>query len=271
MREINFEESKSIMIKTLESIDKCCRENGIDYSLCWGTLIGAIRHHGFVPWDDDIDLMMSRDNYNRFLKVYNDPNYEIYGPRKDKNCIVILSRVYNKNTRVVFNNYKEHSLFGLWISIFPFDNAPDNGLKEWENKRTRLVNLYHCKSVRYLDTDSLPRKIAKFLLKLVVLPYTSFSLFAKIEKHLTQFNNSKTENICIWDNGNGYSKFFYFPAELFDGYEEVDFDGVKCKIINGYDKFLRMYYGDYMQLPPEEKRVPSHDYKAYYIKSKEND
>lgn len=87
MKLISFEESKIIMLDTLKSIDKCCRENDINYSLAWGSMIGAVRHHGFVPWDDDIDLMMSRKDYNRFLEVYNDPRFDIYTPYKNKNCI----------------------------------------------------------------------------------------------------------------------------------------------------------------------------------------
>lgn len=79
------------------------------------------------------------------------------------------------------------------------------------------------------------------------------------------YNGKRTKNICIWDNGFGFTKFFYFPAELFDEFIDVDFDGVKCKIIKGYDQFLRMYYGDYMTPPPVEKQAPSHDYKAYYV------
>ncbi len=265
MKEITFEESKKIMIKTLESVDKCCRENKINYSLCWGTMIGAIRHKGFIPWDDDIDLMMQRDEYNRFLSVYNDSNYEVYTPLRNKNCIQVLTKISNKNTKAFFNNYPRNSLFGLWISIFPYDNAPDESLESWEKKRTRLLNLYHIKTVRYLSTDSLLRKLTKFFMKTITIPYSSFYLAKKIEKHLSRFNNLKTKNICIWDNGYGFTKFFYFPARLFESYEEVEFDGVKCKIIKGYDEFLRLYYGNYMQLPPVEKQVPSHDYKAYYI------
>lgn len=264
MREITFEESKPIMIETLKSIDKCCRENNIKYSICWGTMIGAIRHHGFVPWDDDVDIMMKRDEYNRFLKVYNDPNYKLYTPQKDKNCILLLSRVYNKNTEVVFNYYSK-SYFGLWISIFPYDNAPDADLEKWEKKRTFWVNLYHIKSMKYLTTESIGRKVIKFVCKIPLSPFSSFWLFKKIEKCLTMYNGKRTKNICIWDNGFGFTKFFYFPAELFDEFIDVDFDGVKCKIIKGYDQFLRMYYGDYMTPPPVEKQAPSHDYKAYYV------
>ena len=264
MREITFEESKNIMIKTLESIDKCCRENNINYSICWGTMIGAIRHHGFVPWDDDVDIMMHRDDYNRFFNVYKDPDYKLYTPLKNKNCLLLLSRVYNKNTEVFFNYYSK-SYFGLWISIFPYDNAPDSDLEKWEMKRTFWTHLYHLKTMRYLTNESIIRKTIKCLVKLPLLPFSSFWLFSKVEECLTKYNNQKTKNICIWDNGYGFTKFFYFPAELFDGYIDVNFDGVKCKIIKGYDQFLRMYYGDYMQLPPVEKQVPSHDYKAYYI------
>lgn len=265
MREISFDESKKIMIKTLQSIDKCCRENDIKYSICWGTMIGAIRHQGFIPWDDDIDVMMPRDDYNRFLDVYDDEDYEIYTPRKTKNCIQLLTKISNSNTRVIFNNH-DKSLFGLWISIFPYDNAPDTNLKKWEKRRTLLVNLYHFKTVRYLKSDSILKKAGKCLLKLFVLPWNSFELNNKVEACLTKYNHSKTRNICIWDNGYGFTRFFYFPAELFEECIDVDFDGVPCKIIKGYDTFMRMYYGDYMQLPPIEKQVPSHDYKAYFKK-----
>lgn len=265
MKEISFDESKQIMIKTLQSIDECCRKNNINYSICWGTMIGAIRHHGFIPWDDDIDLMMQRDEYNRFLQAYNDPDCKVYTPKKDKNCIQILTKIYNKDTRIIFNNFKKKSFLGLWISIFPYDNAPDNNLVQWEKKRKILLNLYHLKTVRLLDTDSLLRKTAKFIPKIFLLPISSFALERKIEKHLSKYNNEKTKNICIWDNGYGFTKFAYFPVELFNETIDVEFDGVKCKIIKGYDQFLRMYYGDYMQLPPEKDRVPSHDYKAYYV------
>lgn len=264
MKEITFEESKKIMIKTLERIDKCCRDNNISYSLSWGTMIGAIRHGGFIPWDDDIDLMMSRSNYNKFLSVFNDPEYSIYTPLKTKNCIQLLTKISNKGTKVFFNNYPK-SLFGLWISIFPYDNAPDEGLQRWEKRRSFWVNLYHIKTVRYLKNDSIIRKIAKFMMKIPLLPFSSFWLDKKVEQCLTQYNGQKTKNICIWDSGYGFTKFAYFPSEWFEESVDVDFDGVKSEIIKGYDPFLRLYYGDYMKYPPVEQQVPSHDYKAYWI------
>ena len=264
MREISFEESKQIMIKTLESIDKCCRKNDIQYSLCWGTMIGAIRHHGFIPWDDDIDIMMSRADYNRFITVYNDSDYNVYTLKKGDNWHMLHTRVSNKNTEVFFNYWKK-SPHGCWISIFPFDNAPDDNRTAWERKRSRIIRLFQLKTSKWNSNVSIARNCLKVLFHILLSPVPTYLIGKRVNKVLAEYNNQRTREVSIWDNGYGITKFFYFPSDLFDEYEDVVFDGVRCRIIKGYDSFLRMYYGDYMQLPPLEKQVPSHDYRAYYI------
>lgn len=260
MREITFEESKAIMAKTLESIDRCCRENNIKYSLCWGTLIGAIRHHGFIPWDDDIDIMMSREEYYRFLNVYNDPQYNIYTP-KVNNHLTINTRIYDKKTCVYLNN-RPKSLFGVWVSIFPYDNAPDKHLRQWEKKRDFWMKFRHL-NAQNLDKQGYIRLVAKKMIIILLRPF-SIWIYNKIENCLTAFNDRQTERVCIW-YGTPYMKFRYFPKELLDEYIDVDFEGIKVKIIKGYDEFLKGTYGDYMKFPPESERIPKHDYKAYYI------
>lgn len=263
MREIAFEESKSIMVGILKSIDKCCRANNIKYSLCWGTMIGAIRHHGFIPWDDDIDIMMPREDYNRFLNVYNDPEYGVYTPRVNKNCIQIITKIFDKKTCVYYHNHPK-SLFGIWISIFPYDNAPDENLVQWERKRDFWMNLYHIKTTRFFTTNSFKKRIGKVLLKFLVFPYSSFKIYNQIETCLTKYNGQQTKRVCIW-YGTPYMRFRYFPKELLDEFVDVDFDEVKSRIINCYDEFLKTTYGDYMILPPESERIPKHNYKAYYV------
>ena len=263
MREISFDESKSIMIKILISIDKCCRENNIKYSLCWGTMIGAIRHQGFIPWDDDIDIMMPRDEYNRFLQIYHDSDYGIYTPETSKNCIQIISKIYDKRTRVFFNNHYK-SYFGVWISIFPYDNVPDENLKEWEKKRNFWVNVYHVKIAHYLKTDSVLRRAIKLLVKIPLIPFSSFWIYRRVEKHLTKYNEQQTKKVCLLYARN-FTGFRYFPKEWFDEVIDVDFENVKTKIIKGYDEFLNHTYGDFMKFPPESERVPEHNYKAFFI------
>lgn len=265
MREISMEESKSIMVKILESIDKCCSENNIKYSLCWGTMIGAIRHHGFIPWDDDIDVMMSREDYNRFLQVYQDPEYGVYTPKKNKNCVQIITKIYDKNTCIFIRNHPK-SFFGIWVSIFPYDNVPDVNLKKWEMKRFVLTSLYHFKTAIIFPKDTFKRRIIKILGKIIVLPFSSFWLYKKVENCLTAYNNQQTKRVCIW-TGVGITKttFIYFSKEWFDECIDVDYENVKTKIIKGYDQFLRYRYGDYMKFPPESERVSRHIFKAYYI------
>lgn len=265
MKSITFEESKLILLDTLRSIDKCCRENNINYSIAWGTMIGAIRHKGFIPWDDDVDLMMSRKDYNKFIEVYSDPKFKIYTPSRDKNCIQLLTKVYRKDTKVIFDYYKKESPYGLWISIFPYDNAPDEGLRGWERTRSFLLKLYHIKITRLLDTDSIFRKVSKLLLKAFVMPFSSFYLEKKIEKHLSKYNDQRTKYISIWDSDRFFIHYKYFPSELFDEYIDVEFSESKCRIIKEYDKFLRIYYGNYMELPPESERIAKHKYIAYYV------
>lgn len=267
MREISMEESKSIMVKILESIDKCCCENNIKYSLCWGTMIGAIRHHGFIPWDDDIDVMMSREDYNRFLQVYDDSEYGVYTPKKNRNCVQIVTKIFDKKTCVYFLN-QQNSLFGIWVTIFPYDNVPDKNLKKWEMKRYFWLTLYHFKTSMFFPTDTIKRRIRKVLKvlgKIVLLPCSSFWLYNKVERCLTAFNDQQTQRVCIW-TGVGVTKttFVYFSKEWFEECIEVDFENIRTKIIKGYDQFLRSRYGDYMKFPPESERVPKHNYKAYY-------
>ena len=258
-----MEESKSIMIKILNSIDKCCRENNIKYSLCWGTMIGAIRHRGFIPWDDDIDIMMPREDYNRFIKVYNDSAYGIYSPKLTKNCVQIITKIYDKKTYTYFNNLSK-CLFGVWVSIFPYDNVPDENLKQWERRRNFWVNIYHIKIANYLQTDSLMRRLVKFILKIPLLPFSSSWIYNHVERCLAAFNGQKTQRVCVL-YARYFTDFRYFPHNLFDEFMDVDFENIKTSIIKGYDEFLNLTYGDYMQLPPESMRVPEHNYKAYYV------
>ena len=263
MKQISFEESKHIQIKTLEIIDKCCRENGIKYSLTWGTLIGAIRHKGFIPWDDDIDLMMKRDDYERFLRCFNEPYYKLHYFKKNKFWHQFLTKVTDERTVVVFN-YRKTGTFGLWVSIFPIDNVPDDGIEEWKKRLHKKATLFRLRTAIWRNDTSLSRNILKMFFRGLLSPFSSYRLGMSVEALLKENNNKQTKQVCLWDGGRGVTAFCYFPSELFDYYIETEFEGKNYMVIREYDKFLRDYYGDYMQLPPVESRVPLHDFKAYY-------
>ena len=125
MREISFEESKSIMIDIVKDIDAFCRKEGIDYSLAEGSLIGAVRHHGIIPWDDDIDILMLRDNYERFCNLYNSEKYVLQKYDYKLNSWLLCVKITDPRTIIRFKDSSEEPL-GLWVIVFPIDNAPDD-------------------------------------------------------------------------------------------------------------------------------------------------
>lgn len=263
MKEISFEESRRIQIEALKVIDKCCRDNGIHYSLSWGTLIGAIRHKGFIPWDDDIDLMMKRDDYERFLTCFSHPYYKLHYFKKGAFWHQFLTKVTDERTLVVFN-YKNKGYFGLWVSIFPVDNVPDKDLDKWKKKLFRRATLFRLRTASWRKDTGFIRNILKVFFRFLLSPIPSYKYGKYVEELLTENNNICTKTVCMWEGSGGVTGFCYFPAEIFDEYIEAEFEGEHYMVIKGYDQFLRHYYGDYFQLPPVEERVPSHDFKAYF-------
>mgnify|MGYP006376200155 CR=1 FL=1 len=137
-KEITLEESKKICLDILIYFDKFCKEHDIKYSLGEGTLIGAVRHKGFIPWDDDIDLIMSSDQYEKFLSLYKDGKYELKTLKRGTNWWNIVSRLCDSSTEVLFPG-KKKSEHGVWIALTPIYHKPDSE-KEWKtlDEETKL-------------------------------------------------------------------------------------------------------------------------------------
>lgn len=257
MKELTPDESKRLSLDILIRVADFCDQHGIKYSLAYGTLIGAIRHKGFIPWDDDIDIIMMRDDYERFVSLYHDDRYHIVGEEKQLNHLHV--RVANSATLV---DYPKDSIIGkfykdgLWVDVFPIDKVPDTlrGFRRQKWMVTLFLKMQQLGEMGGRNTQ------LKNLGHIILKPFSKF--FGKLaQKGMVYYHQKKTQtvaNLAVY-----YLNFPQFPMSYMDEFVEVEFEGKTFKAVKEYDAFLRGIYGDYMQFPPEEKRVAHHFFKAY--------
>lgn len=260
MREMTLEEVKKIQIEILRELDSFCRANDINYSIAYGTLIGAVRHKGFIPWDDDIDVTMLRSDFEKFLQLFHSDKYELLKPMRQKRW-EFFARIVDPNTVVEFPNKFLESPFGVWLTIFPIDTRPDDESAWLKQKKgiDRFAAIARFKTA--VLTKNRVMNIIKRVTHFVAKPLSLGRINAKVLKYATMFEGQKTSKKIVWVAYNSYETY---PSELFDGYVELIFEGIQVKAMAGYDTYLRTAYGDYMKLPPIEQQCQTHEYIAYY-------
>ena len=240
-----------IELNILEEFIRICDKYDINYSLNGGSLLGAIRHKGFIPWDDDIDIMMLRSDYKKFIDVAEKElklSYFLQYYKTEKGYYYGHAQIRNINTTAMikddaYNNFNH----GIFIDIFPLDNIPDN----LEERETYLKDISKNKRklATYVVTYS-PNILKKIVKKIFLRVYWKTQDIDKelenFEKKCQRYNNEKTKEcgaIGFIQNGKKYEN------EWFDKYIEIDFEYLKVKIIEKYDAFLTKQYGEYMKIP----------------------
>lgn len=260
-------EIQQIQLNLLDTIDAFCRKHGIRYSLAYGTLIGAVRHKGFIPWDDDIDLLMPRPDYDRFIREFKSEENEVLNLSAKDACVETFAKVSRKNT-VMVDRELGRSLWGVNVDIFPIDGAPKEGLQErfneMEKKRAWIFRL--CPFYKVV-TKGRVKWFLKYCLKRLRYPSLSGCVGVKqaIENELRSCVFGETALAGAYFGDDGIREFM--PTEWFTEFTTLPFEGKSYPVLTHYHDYLTRLFGDYMQLPPEEQRVSHHLYDTYLLEN----
>ena len=259
MKPITLDELKSIQLDLLQKTVDFCEKNGLRYFLCGGTLIGAIRHKGYIPWDDDIDIAMPRPDYDRFIKTFNHPeNYcQVVNLDTNSNYAYAFAKVFDNRTILKELHYPGDT-FGVYIDVFPADGAKDAAqirkimlLHKFLN--TKRANYYH---------RTISKKIINTFGKLLLLPFSARQIAIWMDNEARRYVFGSMPKAGVIANPYGPREMVDKSVFESDVYQE--FEGRKYRVPVGYDTWLRSIYGDYMQLPPEEHRVSHHTIEAWW-------
>lgn len=258
MKIIPIEEVKKIQLDILDSVAQFCEERGLRYYLAYGTLLGAVRHKGYIPWDDDIDLHMPRPDYEHFLREYNQAPtpYRVVSSAGNRDYRVAFAKVHHPGSIVREFHFKP-DIFGVYIDIFPLDGV---GSKAQAKECGQLRRLMHVKNSVFLGSMPLRRKLRLAITKLILLPFPLSTLLKRIERIATRHPYDSSPTVCSLMSRAALREIM--PRSVFDEHCMLPFEGKEYRAPKGYDHYLRVNYGDYMQLPPEEKRQSHHNSEA---------
>lgn len=246
------------LFKILLDIDYVCKKHDIKYMLCGGTLIGAIRHKGFIPWDDDIDIVMPRKEYDRFIELWqkNAPEgYILQNYNTDTDFTNNFTKIRKEKT--LFYEYENEKIKkyhkGIFIDIFPAEKVAPKKIGRIMQYIACAVNLLFSKG-HSSGSGGIVGIVEKILLKVKTKHHVKIRLRA--EKFYKKWNKNKQLMYFLPDT-IGDCKV-YFPPDLFDNFTKIEFNKKEYFVVEKYIEALKIWYGDYMQLPPEEERVWKH-------------
>lgn len=271
MRRIDTGEMKRTQLEILDVVAKFCDDHEIKYWLDAGTLLGAVRHKGYIPWDDDIDVGMLRPDYDKFLRLFNGSSsrYKAHSIENDPDFALPFCKVMDTST-ILYEPDEKGFRFSINIDIWVFDNAPDDDavVDAMFRERDEYRRKFYMRQMRIFGPakGNILRRLCAYgwrILKktayfyLYCLPYNYYS--RKIAEIPVPYMSVGTKRIASF-MGWAYCKL---RREVFDEVIDVEFEGRKYKAPKCYDEWLSALYGDYMQLPPEEERVTHHAFMAF--------
>lgn len=262
MEKLTANDIKKRQLDMLKYIDKICRAENINYFINYGTLLGSVRHKGFIPWDDDVDISMLREDYEKFKNLIvqkENTKYQLLDASNSdwyfNNFMVLLD-----NDTVIPDHFKKdkHDT-ALFIDIFPVDTFNDKSIIKKIRIYNFLISIVHLK-LKYVTHNKYYMQVIKKIIH-ILLYFIKPKFFAnKINTIIKQYHNPNGKYQAFL--GMGEEKEI-FKTGLFDETIDIAFENLRVKAPKHYDIILKQLYGDYMQLPPETERYGKHEIEVY--------
>ncbi len=258
MRKLGLQEVQNLLLELMKKLHKFLQDNGIKYYLIAGSALGAIRHNGFIPWDDDIDIGIFRADYEKFLSIVNEfdlSGYQVKNLKNDDYCDYFLTRIYINDTFIDNKKIEKTKLDKrLYLDVFPLDNVPEDekSCQKLENKLKKQKRKLTLCDLRTYNGNKL-KTLARKVVSLFMSPMRK-SILKRGDKLIKTYAGIKTDYVCSLCSQYSFKKQ-KMPKEYYGTPTLVPFCDTKFYVPNQIENYLsRLYGSDYMQLPPIEKR-----------------
>ncbi len=259
-KEIDVNELKQIQLDILKFVDAFCKEHSLKYFLAYGTLLGAVRHKGYIPWDDDIDILMFRDDYEKLVTTMKDSRYKVFATEVNSKYPYPFAKI-GDTTTYFEEEIKDAIDTGVNIDVFPLDYLPEDKVKSIIKKRNFLQSVWTLKRLPRLQRRGFLKNavlgIAQFLLSPISISY----IVRELEKNAKKYNlkdSSVCGNIAFGGNPDIY------PTIDFSHCVDLLFENTLLPCPENFSHVLEIMYGDYMKLPPLEKQISHHHFTAHW-------
>lgn len=246
-------------LEILKVIDSFCKEHSLHYSLYAGTLLGAVRHQGFIPWDDDLDICMARDEYNRFIELWRKSGpkgYVIQNKEIDRKFSQSFTKIRKNHTSFLQKGENKGAYHqGIFVDVFPIDRMPNGWLR-------RKFFIWHCLKYQVLTREFVPPK-GSFLQKII----SRFMLFMVPKDERMSTRKKILNKICVYNSDEQLNTVAIetlktivmpLPADFMKKFVELRFEDSVFMCSASNKEYLKCKFGDYMQLPPNEERCWRH-------------
>lgn len=267
MKKVTDQELKQINLEMLCYFDKVCRENNIHYSITGGTLLGAVRHKGFIPWDDDVDVFLPRPEFEKLRNVFpKNSRFQWIDRQINSKFVYNFGRLIDTKTIIRNANGMPSEGAGVFLDVCVVDGLPDNSKKRiWHMKYMEMLHkirssFIYNKNLPEYNSGNIIKRIGKRLLTSI----TTVDFWLDVAE--------KANRKYLFDTGtfvaNGVSQYGtreIMHRSAFDSYIEMEFEGKNIMVCQGWQEYLTNIYGNYMQLPPLEERVNDHIVDVYWL------